>query len=288
MAVDSLLTAYSQPGAWAHFPLSHHSFIVSFPVSWRSLFLLSQWDLERKGLMPKRTSLLSWSRFWFSNSSSSPCYFALLLKLNKPVLLHGLFLVLRAYNMPISLLGLFGTSCSAQHCSFTAVALQRDPFAQPDLNLSLFCWLSPFGPRTVAGIPLQCSQEKYTVSWLLWQINRVSSSGRMCLSSTLFFWISPKSRVSFTERFLLPSTMQGTTSTSVSEKQLQNKTETNFVKILRMMQFKIGLFSCVWKLGSVCLLNVIKLSANLPKHYSWKTAEEKCSLGTWGKKRKEK
>lgn len=81
MAVDSLLTACSQLGSWAH--------IVSFPVSWRSLFLFRQGDLEREGLMPKRTSLVSWSRFWFSNSCGHPCYFALLLKLKKPVLLSG-------------------------------------------------------------------------------------------------------------------------------------------------------------------------------------------------------
>lgn len=95
--------------------------------------------------------------------------------------------MLRAYNMPISLLFFFGTSCSVQHCLFTAVPLQRDSFAQQDLNLSLLCWLSLFEPRTVAGIPLQCSQQKYLVSWLLWQINRVLSSDRMCVWSTLFF-----------------------------------------------------------------------------------------------------
>lgn len=164
--------------------------------------------------------------------------------------------MLRAYNMPISLLFFFGTSCSVQHCLFTAVPLQRDSFTQQDLNLSLLCWLSLFEPRTVAGIPLQCSQQKYLVSWLLWQINRVLSSDRMCVWSTLFFWISPKSRVSFTEWFLLPSAVQGATSTSVSEKWIQNETETKFVKILKMVQFKICLFSCVWKLGYVCLLGV--------------------------------
>lgn len=65
--------------------------------------------------------------------------------------------------------------------------------------------------------------------------------------------------------------MQGATSTSVSEKQLQNETETIFVKIVKMMQFKNYFILVLMETGLCVLpkgLNVIKLRANLPKHYS--------------------
>lgn len=151
------------------------------------------------------------------------------------MLLSGFIHDAQSIQYAISLLFFFGTSCSVQQCLFTAVPLQRDSFAQQDLNLSLLCWLSLFEPRTVAGIPLQCSQQKYMVSWLLWQINSFLID-RMCLWSTLFFWISLKS--TFTEWLLLPSTMQGATSTSVSEKQLQNETGTKFVRFWRWYGLK--------------------------------------------------
>lgn len=54
-------------------------------------------------------------------------------------------------------------------------------------------------------------------------------------------------------------------------------------RLWRWCSLKIILFLCLWKLDSVCFLgglNVIKLRANLPKHYSWKTAEGNCSLDT--------
>lgn len=47
--------------------------------------------------------------------------------------------------------------------------------------------------------------------------------------------------------------MQGATSTSVSEKQLQNETETIFVKIVKMMQFK-NYFILVLMETGLCVL----------------------------------